>query len=52
MAKPIYSAIASLDGYLADEDGNFDWAAPCASATEARPERPRPPLFWLFYNEF
>jgi len=24
----IYSAIASLDGYTADEDGNFDWAAP------------------------
>ena len=28
MAKLIYSAIASLDGYTADEDGNFDWAAP------------------------
>src|SRR6202043_3074932 len=24
----IYSAIASLDGYVADADGNFDWAAP------------------------
>src|SRR5215216_1412921 len=24
----IYSAITSLDGYTADEDGNFDWAAP------------------------
>jgi len=24
MAKLIYSAIASLDGYVADEDGNFD----------------------------
>jgi dihydrofolate reductase len=24
----IYSAITSLDGYVADEDGNFDWAAP------------------------
>src|SRR5438128_2591104 len=24
----IYSAIASLDGYTADEDGNFDWAVP------------------------
>jgi dihydrofolate reductase len=30
MAKLIYSAIASLDGYVADEDGNFDWAAPDA----------------------
>ena len=28
MANLIYSAIASLDGYVADEDGNFDWAAP------------------------
>jgi len=28
MAKLIYSAIASLDGYVADDDGNFDWAAP------------------------
>jgi dihydrofolate reductase len=28
MAKLIYSAITSLDGYVADEDGNFDWAEP------------------------
>jgi dihydrofolate reductase len=28
VAKLIYSAIASLDGYVADEDGSFDWAAP------------------------
>ncbi len=28
MAKLIYSAIASLDGYVANEDGNFDWAVP------------------------
>src|SRR4028119_1443443 len=28
MANLVYSAIASLDGYVADEDGNFDWAAP------------------------
>jgi dihydrofolate reductase len=27
-AKLIYTAIASLDGYVADEDGNFDWAEP------------------------
>ena len=27
-AKLIYSAIASLDGYVADDRGNFDWAAP------------------------
>jgi dihydrofolate reductase len=28
MAKLIYSSIGSLDGYIADEDGNFDWAEP------------------------
>jgi dihydrofolate reductase len=28
MAKLIYSAIASLDGYVEDEQGNFGWAAP------------------------
>jgi dihydrofolate reductase len=28
MAKLIYSGITSLDGYVADEDGNFDWSAP------------------------
>ena len=28
MANLVYSAIASLDGYVADEGGNFDWAAP------------------------
>ena len=28
MARLIYSAIASLDGYIADEHGSFDWAAP------------------------
>jgi dihydrofolate reductase len=28
MGRLIYSAIMSLDGYVADADGNFDWAAP------------------------
>jgi dihydrofolate reductase len=28
MAKLVYSTIASLDGFVADLDGNFDWAAP------------------------
>jgi dihydrofolate reductase len=28
VATLIYSAIASLDGYLEDEDGRFDWAEP------------------------
>jgi dihydrofolate reductase len=28
MAKLVYSAIASLDGYVADRQGNWDWSAP------------------------
>jgi dihydrofolate reductase len=28
MAELIFSAIASLDGYIEDETGGFDWAAP------------------------
>ena len=28
MARLIYSTIASLDGYIADTNGKFDWAAP------------------------
>ena len=28
MAKLIYSGITSLDGYVADADGNFDWSVP------------------------
>ncbi|MGZ4616514.1 MAG: dihydrofolate reductase family protein [Actinomycetes bacterium] len=28
MAKLIYSTITSLDGYVADEEGNFDWSMP------------------------
>jgi dihydrofolate reductase len=28
VAELIYSAISSLDGYISDERGNFDWAKP------------------------
>src|SRR3984893_15204811 len=28
MAHLVYSAITSLDGYVADQHGNFDWAEP------------------------
>jgi dihydrofolate reductase len=28
VAKLIYSAIMSLDGYIADTEGNFDWGVP------------------------
>ena len=30
MGRLIYSAICSLDGYVTDSDGNFDWAEPDA----------------------
>ena len=30
MAKLVYSVITSLDGYVEDEDGRFDWSAPDA----------------------
>jgi len=42
MAKLIYSAIMSLDGYVADEGGTFDWAAP--DEVHALRQRPRHPL--------
>ena len=28
MASLIYTAITSLDGYVADAEGKFDWSAP------------------------
>jgi dihydrofolate reductase len=28
VARLVYAAITSLDGYTADDNGNFDWAAP------------------------
>jgi hypothetical protein len=28
VAKLIYTAISSLDGYIEDAQGKFDWAAP------------------------
>lgn len=30
MSRLLYAALASLDGYMADEDGRFDWAMPDA----------------------
>ena len=42
MSKLIYSAITSLDGYVADADGSFDWAAPDAEVHAFVNELERP----------
>lgn len=42
MAKLIYSAITSLDGYIEDEHGVFEWAAPDAEVLTAVNELERP----------
>ncbi len=48
MAKLIYSAIMSLDGYIADEDGNFDWAAPDAEVHAFVNDLERPAGTYLY----
>jgi dihydrofolate reductase len=48
MAKLIYSAIVSLDGYVADEDGNFDWAAPDADVHTFVNDLERPIGIYLY----
>lgn len=42
MARLIYSAIASLDGYVEDAGGRFDWAAPDAEVHAFVNELERP----------
>ena len=48
MAKLIYAAITSLDGYVADRDGNFDWAAPDAEVHAFVNELERPIGTYLY----
>jgi len=42
MAKLIYTAITSLDGYIEDADGRFDWAVPDAEVHAFVNELERP----------
>lgn len=42
MGKLIYSALTSLDGYIADRDGNFDWAFPDEAVHAAANDLLRP----------
>jgi dihydrofolate reductase len=48
MAKLIYSAIASLDGYIEDQTGNFDWAAPDEEVHRFVNDRERPIGAYLY----
>ena len=48
MAKLIYSSIASLDGYVADEKGDFDWAAPDEAVHQFVNELERPVGTYLY----
>ena len=42
MGRLVYSAICSLDGYITDRDGNFDWAEPDAEVHAFVNDRARP----------
>ena len=48
MGRLIYTAIASLDGYTADEKGNFDWAAPDAEVHAFVNDLERPAGTYLY----
>lgn len=48
MASLIYSAICSLDGYIEDADGNFDWAVPDDEVFTFISEQERPVGTYLY----
>lgn len=48
MAKLLYSAITSADGYIADRDGQFDWARPDAEVHAAVNDLLRPAGTYLY----
>ncbi len=47
MAKLIYSAIASLDGYVADEEGKWEWSVPDEQVHAHVNDLARPIGTWL-----
>lgn len=48
MGRLIYSSITSLDGYIADSDGEFDWSAPDAEVHAFVNDRERPIGTYLY----
>jgi len=44
----VYSAIASLDGYTTDAEGNFDWSAPDEEVLAFLNDRERPIGTYLY----
>jgi dihydrofolate reductase len=48
MARLIYAAITSLDGYMSDRDGDFGWSMPTAEVFSAVLELERPIGTYLF----
>jgi dihydrofolate reductase len=48
MARLIYAAIASLDGYTEDRDGNIEWSVPSAEVFAAVLELERPIGTYLY----
>ena len=48
MGRLIYSTIMSLDGFIADERGNFDWAAPDEEVHQFINELERPVGTYLY----
>ncbi len=48
MSKLIYSALASLDGFVEDADGRFDWAAPDEEVHAFVNELERPVATYLY----
>jgi hypothetical protein len=46
--NPIYSAIASLDGYIEDAEGRSDWAAPSEEVHAFVNELERPIATYLY----
>src|SRR5262245_4969875 len=48
MANLIYTSITSLDGFVADTEGNFDWAAPDEEVHAFVNEQERPVGTYLY----